>query len=183
MTTFEHEIRRSLPRLRLFGHVNNAVYLTYLEQARFAHWQRLTGRPDPRKSSSRASSAITGPGDVGDRLVVRLKVAAVGNTSFTFEYEIANGGTRAVVATRGRCRRCTTDTAGARCRSPTMSGHAWRDESSVAYCLLADQPEPVMVLPLTRPEGTLSFPAANVISSPLILPPVIGVEPRVPEIT
>ena len=21
------------------GHVNNAVYLTYLEQARFAHWQ------------------------------------------------------------------------------------------------------------------------------------------------
>ena len=25
------------------GHVNNAVYLTYLEQARFAHWRALWG--------------------------------------------------------------------------------------------------------------------------------------------
>jgi acyl-CoA thioester hydrolase len=25
------------------GHVNNAVYLTYLEQARFAHWRAVWG--------------------------------------------------------------------------------------------------------------------------------------------
>ena len=35
----------------------------------------------------------------GDRLIVRLAVAAVGNSSFTFEYEIVNGRTREIVAT------------------------------------------------------------------------------------
>ena len=36
---------------------------------------------------------------MGDRLIIRLHVAAVGNSSFTFEYEISNGRTREVVAT------------------------------------------------------------------------------------
>lgn len=30
------------------GHVNNAVYLTYLEQARLAYWRKLTGKSDLR---------------------------------------------------------------------------------------------------------------------------------------
>ena len=34
----------------------------------------------------------------GDRLIVRLRVAAVGRSSFTFEYEVVNARTREVVA-------------------------------------------------------------------------------------
>ena len=30
------------------GHVNNAVYLTFLEQARFNHWRSLWGFGDPQ---------------------------------------------------------------------------------------------------------------------------------------
>ena len=40
---FEHELEVRFRDCDALGHVNNAVYLTYLEQARFAHWQRLTG--------------------------------------------------------------------------------------------------------------------------------------------
>ena len=50
------------------------------------------------------------------------------------------------------------------------------------YFLVADQPVPVMVSPSTRPVY-LRFPAVKRIDAPLSLPAVIGVEPRVPEIT
>ena len=61
MTSFEHELEVRFRDCDSMGHVNNAVYLTYLEQARFAHWQRLTGvRASRATSSSRGSSAITG---------------------------------------------------------------------------------------------------------------------------
>ena len=101
MTTFEHEIDVRFRDCDALGHVNNAVYLTYLEQARFAHWQRLTGTSGiPRTFIiARVECDYRAQATVGDRLVVRLKVAAVGNSSFTFEYEISNGRTRAVVAT------------------------------------------------------------------------------------
>ena len=76
------------------------MYLTYLEQARFAHWQRLTGTSGiPRTFIlARVERDYRAQATVGDRLVVRLKVAAVGNSSFTFEYGIRRW-TRAVVAT------------------------------------------------------------------------------------
>ena len=38
------------------------------------------------------------PAVAGDRLVVRLRVTAVGNSSFTLEYEIVNAKTRELVA-------------------------------------------------------------------------------------
>ena len=34
--------------LDAIGHVNNAVYLTYLEQARLGYWKHITGRTDLR---------------------------------------------------------------------------------------------------------------------------------------
>jgi acyl-CoA thioester hydrolase len=89
------------------GHVNHAVYLTYLEQARFSHW-RATGlalTDGERKVST--LSGLTAPEDVpgvilaraeidyrrsakyGDSLEVRLGIGGFGRTSFTYEYEIA----------------------------------------------------------------------------------------------
>jgi acyl-CoA thioester hydrolase len=88
------------------GHVNNAVYLTYLEQARFSHW-RATGltltngeRGVSRPSGLPAPEDIPGvilarveidyrrPAKYGDWLDVRLGIASFGRSSFTYEYEI-----------------------------------------------------------------------------------------------
>jgi acyl-CoA thioester hydrolase len=101
MTTFEHELEVRFRDCDGLGHVNNAVYLTYLEQARFAFWQRLTGVSGIPRSFilARVECDYRVQATAGDRLVVRLCVTAVGKSSFTFEYEIVNGRTREVVAT------------------------------------------------------------------------------------
>lgn len=101
MTSFEHELEVRFRDCDGLGHVNNAVYLTYLEQARFAFWQRLTGiRGIPRSFIlARVECDYRLQATAGDRLVVRLRVTAVGKSSFTLEYEIVNGRTREVVAT------------------------------------------------------------------------------------
>jgi acyl-CoA thioester hydrolase len=79
------------------GHVNNAVYLTYLEQARFAHW-RSAWAFDPAAAASELPGVILAHAEIdflraaqyGDRLEVRMGVAAVGRTSFTYDYEIVD---------------------------------------------------------------------------------------------
>jgi acyl-CoA thioester hydrolase len=101
MTTFEHELEVRFRDCDGLGHVNNAVYLTYLEQARFAFWQRLTGVGGIPRSFivARVECDYRVQATAGERLLVRLRVSAVGRSSFTFEYEIVNGRTREVVAT------------------------------------------------------------------------------------
>ena len=91
-------------------HVNNAVYLTYLEQARLAQWRSLWGYGEPPADD--ASAALPGvilaraevdyrlPAQYGDVLEVRIGLAAVGRTSFTYEYEIVDAAGRLVAAAR-----------------------------------------------------------------------------------
>ncbi len=87
------------------GHVNNAVYLTYLEQARFAHWRALWGfsledRPAgaPGVILAHAEIDYRRPVRSGEVLEVGIGVAAIGRTSFMYDYEIADAS-GAVVAT------------------------------------------------------------------------------------
>lgn len=98
---FEHEIEVRFRDCDAMGHVNNAVYLSYLEQARFAYWQRLTGATGIPRSFivARVEIDYRAPITLDDRIVVRLRVSAVGRSSFTLEYEVLNARTRAVVAT------------------------------------------------------------------------------------
>lgn len=76
------------------GHVNNAVYFTYFEQARFHHWRSLgydirTLPPGvPGFILARAECDFEAQASYGDELEVRLTVSAVGRTSFTYEYEL-----------------------------------------------------------------------------------------------
>jgi len=111
---FTHQLEVRFRDCDPMGHVNNAVYLTYLEQARFSHW-RAAGLARHTMSSAPAADA-GGPADVpgvivarveidyrraakhGDRLRIALGVAAIGRTSFTYEYEIHDGA-GALVAT------------------------------------------------------------------------------------
>jgi acyl-CoA thioester hydrolase len=75
----------------LMGHVNNAVYLTYLEIARFAYWKaaeigRLTG--EIYYIMARVEIDFRAPAKVDDVLDVALAVRGFGRSSFTMEYEI-----------------------------------------------------------------------------------------------
>jgi acyl-CoA thioester hydrolase len=73
------------------GHVNHAVYLTYLEQARWKWWQQFV-RDAPAAEASiilaRAECDFRAPATFGEVLEVRVAVTRVGRTSFGCAYEI-----------------------------------------------------------------------------------------------
>jgi len=73
------------------GHVNHAVYFTYLEQCRLTFWRDVTGAASPhtRVIIARAECDYRAPAHFGDELEVRVRVGDIGRSSFTLEYEIA----------------------------------------------------------------------------------------------
>jgi acyl-CoA thioester hydrolase len=97
---FEYEVDVRFRDCDAFGHVNNAVYLTYLEQARIEAWHHLHGTSGLPQNLilARVEIDYRAPATLGDRLVVRLQVAAVGTKSFTLACEIENVRTRELVA-------------------------------------------------------------------------------------
>ena len=98
---FHHRIDVRFRDCDAMGHVNNAVYFTYLEQARFAYWrQLLLGRagPSPQMILARAECDFRTPANFGDVVEVRLRVESLGRTSFTCEYEIVDSKDRHLIA-------------------------------------------------------------------------------------
>jgi acyl-CoA thioester hydrolase len=84
-----------------FGHVNNAVYLTYLEQARFAYWHEvLPDVPFPGMIIARVEIDYLAQAFPGDRLEVRAAVTEMRRSSYWIDYEIV----RADGARVGRAR-------------------------------------------------------------------------------
>jgi len=73
------------------GHVNNAVYLTYLEQARFAHWRSLErGSDAPGVILAHAEIDYHKPATYGDTLEIRISLERIGKSSLTYTYEIVD---------------------------------------------------------------------------------------------
>lgn len=73
------------------GHVNNAVYLTYLEVARFAYWRHLFPGPDDGGVQfilARIECEFRALATMGEQLDVRLRVNRLGRASFDFDAEI-----------------------------------------------------------------------------------------------
>ena len=114
---FTHRIEVRFRDCDPMGHVNNAVYLTYLEQARFAHWRALGGGDGEAQAlvgGSRASAPDGVPGVIlarveidyrkpatyGETLDVNLGIAGFGRTSLTYEYEITAADGALVAAAR-----------------------------------------------------------------------------------
>ena len=92
------------------GHVNNAVYLTYLEQARLILWRRqigLTWSTRAAQGLPRGEGFILARAEVdfraqvhaGDELEVRLSLGKFGRSSATYEYEVAQTSNGEIVAT------------------------------------------------------------------------------------
>ena len=79
--------------LDTFNHVNNAVYLTYFEQARVAYFAELgwTSRDDSvvvARAEVNYRSAIV----LGQKVRVGCRVARFGNKSYTMEYLVLADG-------------------------------------------------------------------------------------------
>ena len=73
--------------LDAFGHVNNAVYLTYAQEARFA-WSGIL-----EMVVARAEVDFIAPIYDGDTFLdIELWVSGIGNSSFTMTYEIKMKG-------------------------------------------------------------------------------------------
>lgn len=91
------------------GHVNNAVYLTYLEQARFNLWKaqlgfqaRSASDPGPRGVGfilARVEFDYRAQAKYGDMLDIKLSLGDFGRTSFTYTYEIVDASSGALIAT------------------------------------------------------------------------------------
>ena len=105
---FRHTLEVRFRDCDPMGHANNAVYLTYLEQARLAQWREVWpvgGENEhvpgvPGVILARVEVDYKPPARFGDVLEVRIGLAALGRTSFTYEYEIVDAGGRLVAAAR-----------------------------------------------------------------------------------
>ncbi len=81
-----------------FGHVNNASYLSYFEEARLDYWKTvLPDVPFTGMAIVHASVDFRGQAFSGDVLTIRAAVTELGRTSFWVAYEILR--TDVVVAT------------------------------------------------------------------------------------
>jgi acyl-CoA thioester hydrolase len=86
------------------GHVNNAVYVTYFEVARFAYCRDALGFT-PEKATgpssfimARVECNFRSESRLGDQLDVRIRVSEIGRSSFAFEYEIVDKADGRLVA-------------------------------------------------------------------------------------
>jgi acyl-CoA thioester hydrolase len=88
--------------LDAFGHVNNAVYLTYLEIARAAYFTAVRGRPhgvdDFGIVVAEAACRYRSPAFYGERLVVEVATVGLRSRSLELRYRITVEGKGRVVA-------------------------------------------------------------------------------------
>jgi acyl-CoA thioester hydrolase len=78
--------------LDLMGHVNNAVYFSYLEHARIRYLHELDIVPDDPFAIGiilvEASCQFKSPLALNERVTIYARVSELRNSSFTFEYQM-----------------------------------------------------------------------------------------------
>jgi acyl-CoA thioester hydrolase len=77
----------------VLGHVNNAVYFTYMETARTEFWLQLFGSQNLMDLSFvvvHAECDFKSPAHFGDEIEVGIRTTSIGNSSFVWDYEIRN---------------------------------------------------------------------------------------------
>ena len=92
---FTHREHVRYRDLDAFGHVNNAVYLTYIEQARNAflvHLGLIRGIEDISMILARAEVDFRSPATLGEEIEIGVRPARFGTKSFDLEYELRAGG-------------------------------------------------------------------------------------------
>lgn len=98
---FIHELHPRFRDLDALGHVNNAVMVTFFEQARFQWWRGyLQGSPFESEGFliARVEADYRLPILLEDLVRIELRVSRVGNTSFDCVYRVTRGSDGALFA-------------------------------------------------------------------------------------
>ena len=89
---FRHQLTVRFRDCDLFGHVNNAVYFTYMEEARSAYWRALTGDfpygRQPGVILARAECDYIRPLTPGDQIEIWLGTTKIGRSSMIIDCEM-----------------------------------------------------------------------------------------------
>ena len=91
-----HAVEVRLSDTDAMGHVNNARYLTYVEIARVAYYERVTGNPLPIGAHGAEEGMILAeirmtyrsPAFYGETLTVESRVDRIGRSSFAMVHRI-----------------------------------------------------------------------------------------------
>jgi acyl-CoA thioester hydrolase len=85
----------------MLGHVNNAVYLSYLEVARVDTWAEWFGPDGWARMPFLVGDAYVrylAPIPLRTRVELGIRFASIGNKSFVLEYQVRNADTGQVMA-------------------------------------------------------------------------------------
>lgn len=84
------------------GHANNAVYLTWFENARMEYWRRLAGQDadysDVPFVLGRAEIDYRAPAHAGEQLRLGARAARLGDRSFDLVYRLERRRDRQLIA-------------------------------------------------------------------------------------
>ena len=98
---FVHEERVRFRDLDPMGHVNNAVFLTFLEQARVAFFSEMgaaTGLEDMNMVVARVEIDFKAPVRLGQEVAISVRASRFGTKSFDLDYELRVDGELVAVA-------------------------------------------------------------------------------------
>src|SRR6266576_5148953 len=101
MNNFVHVEKVRFRDLDPMGHVNNAVFLTYLEQARVAFFAEVgaaTGLENMNMIVARVEIDFKAPVRLGQEVEVSVRASRFGTKSFDLDYELRVEGELVAVA-------------------------------------------------------------------------------------
>lgn len=98
---FRHSLTVRFRDCDMFQHVNNAVYLTYFEEARAAYWKALMGPEFKGFDFIIAEATVTyrSPALYDETLDIALWVSKVGTKSFELSYRLTESKAGREIAT------------------------------------------------------------------------------------
>jgi len=124
---FSHPIEVRFNDLDAMGHVNNAVVISYMEQARFQWWRSFLGGRRFQEEGfliARVEVDYRMPILVGDDVRVELHCTKVGNSSFELGYRLTKGLDGEVFA-EGKTVQVMLDFTAHRPKPLSLSTRAW----------------------------------------------------------
>jgi acyl-CoA thioester hydrolase len=89
--TLTHELTPRFRDTDAMGHINNAVYVTYIEVARQVYWRALSGTPDYRRVPfilANVNIDFRSEALASEVLEIGIRCDWIGTKSFAFAYEI-----------------------------------------------------------------------------------------------
>ena len=88
---FAHSQEVSFRDLDVFGHVNNAVYLTYIENARIGYLREVLGVESPEDLLvivAKVNIDFRSRASLGEVLEIGARVSRIGTKSFDLDHEV-----------------------------------------------------------------------------------------------